>query len=605
MFSRSLCGLLPWSVNPPPVTGEDLIGYLRRLSSFHETSLVTLLHRSGVISQPLHSAIPTAFGISLDDLAVRSLAYVTSQAEETIRSLLMTHFDGKVLDFSLKSNGHQDWLRRMALEQWFFSATHHICPLCLRDEPGVIRLEWRLPWVFACLKHKVLLVDMCPKCHKRPGGMRSDGTTVPLFSARAVDAGVCLNSPVGSSKLYGLGSQPCGQQFSDCVAESLENHPEILRAQSIIQDVIRGERLVVAGFQLDSLAYIAYLRSLIAIMRYAAQPKDFEDAPPSSILAIEREFSRRGLTRAERIGCKGPGLSVIKEVPQSAGLMAVLATAAIEILDASDEAVLASNLGWLYRRVAGQLGSQHRRAIAYFRPPVLLNRAWEENAYPKTSFDRRVGKRSIASGDVKYNFSAAHVPQLFWQDIYRTVFRPMLEQSDLEEDSARKALSITLLMLTGDYDRSEASTRLGIKESAGRGIANKLITAVNRAGHSRIFSERLHAIARELSQNPDRVNYDDRRHRFSNLMLIPSERWRTACRRVGISSGRGESRCLYATAWVWSYLTGNDWRQAPSLSKGRMETHAELFRRFRIRVLPKVRAELIAIAEGLLVEKDT
>src|SRR5260370_8979814 len=42
------------------------------------------------------------------------------------------------------------------------------CPLCLREDQGRGPVTWRLPWSFACPRHRVLLLDFCPACPRPP-----------------------------------------------------------------------------------------------------------------------------------------------------------------------------------------------------------------------------------------------------------------------------------------------------------------------------------------------------------------------------------------------------------------------------------------------------
>lgn len=594
--------LIPWPVNPPPVQGEEFIGYLRRLSSFHETSMVTLLYRSGVIPAPLHRAIPPSFALALESQKLRSFAYVIGQTEAQVRSLLLESYDGKVLDFGLRRTGYVDWLRRMALDQWFYSTTHHVCPLCLREAPGVVRLEWRLPWVFICMRHGIRLVDTCPRCRRRPGGMRADSSTLPLFSARMVEAGTCMNSSPGASKLNGLSSQPCGYPYVECVAEPVADFPEILEAQALICRAIQGQEMVISGIKVDSLTYFAHLRSLIALMRYAADVEDFNGAPPSALAALTQEVSQREEGRSRHSGTKGPSFSAIKEVPRSTGVMTVLAPAAVKVLNAPDQAGLAERLGWIYSRTSQRLGGKHRRVSRYFSFLPVLNRAWEANAYTKASFDRRVGKNFLEAASKRYDFSVDHVPQLFWEQIYLEDFAPLLKHSNMRDLGARQALSITLLMLTGKYTRTQAAELLGFLPSAGRGIANKLVNVINQAGHSQVFANRLHATARQLSADHRRLNYGERRQRFAEMELVSEEKWRLVCQRGGLAAGSSSSRRRYATVWLWAYLTNGDWRYAPGLRNGNRVTHGQLYRRFIMKTLPLVQAELKLLAKDMLRE---
>jgi hypothetical protein len=42
------------------------------------------------------------------------------------------------------------------------------CPSCLAERDGRWLLAWRLPWVFTCTAHRVLLCDTCPACGHAP-----------------------------------------------------------------------------------------------------------------------------------------------------------------------------------------------------------------------------------------------------------------------------------------------------------------------------------------------------------------------------------------------------------------------------------------------------
>jgi hypothetical protein len=86
------------------------------------------------------------------------------------------------------------------------------------------------------------------------------------------------------------------------------------------------------------------------------------------------------------------------------------------------------------------------------------------------------------------------------------------------------------------------------------------------------------------------------------MEMISEEEWRLVCQRGGLAAGSSSSRRRYATVWLWAYLTNGDWRYAPGLRNGNRETHVELYRRFRVKILPLVQAELELLAKDILRE---
>ncbi|MER7468644.1 TniQ family protein [Streptomyces sp. NPDC097981] len=49
-----------------------------------------------------------------------------------------------------------------------YSTTSRYCPGCLAENEGRWQLTWRLSWAFVCTRHKLLLLDRCPRCERHP-----------------------------------------------------------------------------------------------------------------------------------------------------------------------------------------------------------------------------------------------------------------------------------------------------------------------------------------------------------------------------------------------------------------------------------------------------
>ena len=115
------------------------------------------------------------------------------------------------------------------------------CPRCLSESNGRWKLEWRLGWAFACVRHNAVLVDHCPGCgkHKR---RQQNYRFVP--------------SPATCK---------CGHDLSAATTiEFAYAHP-IIRAQTRIYDVIDGGNTsfgVFEGIPSSAVDVLAATRSL-------------------------------------------------------------------------------------------------------------------------------------------------------------------------------------------------------------------------------------------------------------------------------------------------------------------------------------------------------
>ncbi|WP_200308889.1 TniQ family protein [Streptomyces adelaidensis] len=48
---------------------------------------------------------------------------------------------------------------------WVHGSLARWCPYCVRANGRRWPLRWKLPWSFACVKHRVFLVSECQACH--------------------------------------------------------------------------------------------------------------------------------------------------------------------------------------------------------------------------------------------------------------------------------------------------------------------------------------------------------------------------------------------------------------------------------------------------------
>jgi DNA-binding CsgD family transcriptional regulator len=94
------------------------------------------------------------------------------------------------------------------------------CPACLNASGGRWSLRWRLPWVFACTTHRLLLLGRCPRCARPPRRHLSGG-------AGLHPPGSCPNGAPGRGQL-------CRGSLTDAPARRLDDADPLLHAQRLL-----------------------------------------------------------------------------------------------------------------------------------------------------------------------------------------------------------------------------------------------------------------------------------------------------------------------------------------------------------------------------------
>ena len=123
------------------------------------------------------------------------------------------------------------------------------CPRCLTDHNGQWQLRWRLPWVFACTDHRLLMPDQCPGCGRLPRRHLPDG------------AGL---HPPGTCPNLIRRSQLCGTDLTTVAHQVLDRRDPRLTAQQWINDqldAVEAEQTGAVTDLADLQAVITWIRS--------------------------------------------------------------------------------------------------------------------------------------------------------------------------------------------------------------------------------------------------------------------------------------------------------------------------------------------------------
>ncbi|WP_225320932.1 TniQ family protein [Streptomyces luteolifulvus] len=214
-------GSLPISLMPLP--GEALqswIGaYARRLHATNSAFLDAI---------GLAGARMTQMAVRLTAAEADALHRATGVPQQALRAMTLEPYDGLAVTI------HPDRRRLMRPPAWRFSAARtRYCPACLAENTGRGPVFWRLPWAFACLTHRALLLDFCPNCHRAPHPW-----TARRLGPRV--AGVCTRDSLAGPQDR-PGRRPCGADLSQAPALKLPEAGLVLPAQQRILSLLAGD----------------------------------------------------------------------------------------------------------------------------------------------------------------------------------------------------------------------------------------------------------------------------------------------------------------------------------------------------------------------------
>jgi hypothetical protein len=196
-----------------------------------------------------------------------------------------------------------------------------------------------------------------------------------------------------------------------------------------------------------------------------------------------------------------------------------------------------------------------------------------------------------------YAFSANQIPQLLWEDVYESHFATLVPGT--LPVSVRRFCSMTLVKLACDVSWDETATALELTDTKGSILACAMVTRLGRADTASRFAARSRDIALRLSASLEPVDYGARRRMFATLATIGPDAWPAVCRTSGVRTGKPGGRERFATAWLWTRLTGGDYRLAPGI-RDQPTAVRDTYRRFVSSELDLMRDALEAYGETLI-----
>jgi hypothetical protein len=406
------------------------------------------------------------------------------------------------------------------------------------------------PWSFACAKHKCYLVTYCPSCERRFKGGRRDRSLSPLFVRHVPKLGLCNNPKSFGESGIGKAATACEHLSIDIPAQPARRIT--LNAQKRINEALAGETKMVGGFSVSVRDFFVDLRSVCTLILYSAELSDFGQLPNFERISLATFFARRNATVINRRNSAAPRNGQRTRIfigpPDDPALMAAAICKSLSILDATNPESMAELLKPIAERCIARSPKVRWQIMNSFRFSERVSPALHLALAQKSTFDRSMGNLSLLAQVSQYSCAPCHVPQLLWVanfDAHFSTFFP-----EVSDYFARRFCAMSLVKLCGDYTWGDAARLLNLPEHHSIKLANRCVGFLTDEKTKLQFSKLQHAVAKRLSDCPDKINYGQRRESFSDMNNIPYNDWLMICQQAQITPGHLGRRSKYAATWL-------------------------------------------------------
>jgi hypothetical protein len=576
-------------VRVPPLPGEAIDSWLEAYARSLRCTVSDLLKHGGIAVPRRHilGTHPwTPAGHAADFAALSALTGVPVQ---TLNTMTFAHYDGSLLTLAPlnRSPGPVRW--------WNHTIGSRYCPTCLAEDHGRWRLEWRLPWTFACRRHARLLADICPACGRFPRDLRWTFQERDLAPLQA-----CRSTPRGqSTATHASAETQCRQMLDQTdtrqLPAALVQHAQA-RITGLIEQAVAtradvpdrlGEKLAV----FDDLYTVA--RSTLSAYQRSAPGQT-----PELVTAVADELNLAGVDLRDETPHHGA-----RRFDAQATAFAV--TVAVHTLSSGANQSATAVMEWLARH-------EMRDTTAGYAEHVL--RRWN-TATPglRQAILTAIGPRLRPTEQLRYRTATptprppesevisrreSQVPALFWRG-----WALRLNPGRYTVGPFRTTLSSMLLLVGSDEKARQTQSVLGRSLQGGQGLPSWLINSLRRDSALAPILEALCLLADRLDAHGSPIDYTRRRERFTSVDL-DWDLLRKHFDQHGLAYP-SEARRRYHRLRVLELLTGDHPQSSPVTGRRSLHEHeVTRYERATTRHTTVVSAHLYEQAHRLLLEAD-
>jgi hypothetical protein len=481
------------------------------------------------LSEVPHSAI-IGVGTKLFSEISANISYSTGIAEHRLRGATMESLDERLLFITSGSDVPYATVSKRG--PWSRQAGTRYCADCLRDQPGVFKVQWRSPWAFVCMTHRRILLDACPWCQGEIVEMRGRNTDV-------FDPSTCRanTAPEGSTRR------------ASCRAKLEETWEDLLLIEHSVP-MLTQELIYLYAQAGTSMQFIRLLQSAATGLRGA---KAFDEI---GILSGLDSGELRGLFDEE----KHVGISAPKSAYAMAGLIG--AACALTRLDEK-------RANTLIRRATFARPPAHVPRGAGYGPgsPGELLSRWGEPPQPfRTQILRALDQDLTISQRILFDTAVDPIAS----DAHEPVTRGSRERRVPEQlwpawcsrldiggavDAATLARALSIAVCNSGALRT--SWDPDVRKNLAEFLRPNML---GTSDQTRALLAGIGELARAVDHADQIVDYSMRTGRVQNL--LPREHWERLAESINSDPGE-HRRHRNATRYLWQRLTGKGLDKLP------------------------------------------
>ncbi|WP_406415214.1 TniQ family protein [Streptomyces sp. NBC_00873] len=555
----------------PPLPGEAMDSWLEAAAAQLRAPLADLLGAVGLHKRAWVWRVPWL--VLLEDEEADSVAATTGIPQTVLRAMTLAHFDQRAV---LVDRGRRNVDHFRSWKHGTGTGSRY-CPECLKENGGRWQLSWRLGWVYACIPHRRLLADTCPRCGARPRTVAYPGTDIP-------SPGRC-----GHLSRHDPGTRRrCLFPFSEVDVPLLAAHHPALRAQQDLADTVKA-----------GLGSFGVYRSA--------------EVPALDVLADIKALGRRALTvlSADQLAQLIPNdlaqlcRTAVTELPTTerkaiynAAVTAASVTAAWTVLRQTDLRQAGARMQLLTDVAADRdrwLSPTAPQSWARYSSPMLRTAHAASLAPRMRQTDQlryriaapRPGSPSADTAAVRRR--AAKTPALLWPT-WQVRLDPGVRLN------LGTALSVALMLVDSPIDLTTASEKYlhGLIEQP---VTTHVLQALRDAPQWEGIQLALIRLADYLDHHDVPIDYA-RRRQLDYTHLLPAAQWKQVCNDALLQPGYGR-RHQHARSFLFERISGLPYEQLPG-SPGPSHAFNTTLKRFPFLLTPDLLAGLDRVAHEFL-----
>ncbi|MFG3172342.1 TniQ family protein [Streptomyces sp. NPDC048200] len=558
---------LPRSLAPLP--GESLPGFLMRLAYRLNTSPMRIAELTGL--RKGNARIPYGYLREIPTETTRKFGLITRLTCREVESLTLSPFASSfpVLK-KLRVDSPQIGISARA--RWAMNASTRFCPDCLHPDSNDVQIAyggawqvlWHLPIVFACLRHRRLLETSCPACFNASRGPKQNSSR--LFEQpdlAGLHPAQCRNRPYEHHGRRGTvrKESPCGNRLDQIPSSagadiSSEDIDQLLSLQQRLNGRISADPGAITAT--PSFFDLITAARLIKF----SWPLGENLLPSCALTAAIDTHSAPIASLAIRAGDRtGPLLTGAGAAPADALQCGALILAAERLLGDLEIGSLRARVRPLAREAFNRSRSYTGQLLRDSDISTALARATTQRFHGGQT---RVILRSTPSAHhYRVEEIPPYLPRIWFDKFFAPLVLKIPSYTKTTERNLRRAVPLRLAELISDSTTwGDCAPKLGITGPIGRRTVQVLGRQLNPMGLWAVFEDIVDALACDLDNTYNRVNYTKRRHLMESWRL-PEEDWRNLRADIPRLRALNGVDSKLGTLLIWSEVTQSERSRCP------------------------------------------